>query len=58
MKRNLSLPPEFNDDVIEYCENQEYPISFSAFVRRAIEEKWKREGYTPQSKRDGEGEKI
>ena len=52
MKRNLSLPPEFNDDVVEYCESREYPISFSAFVRRAIEEKWEREGHTPQSKRD------
>lgn len=56
MRRTLSLPPEFNDDVVEYCEDREYPIPFSAFVRRAIEEKWEREGYTPQSKRVNEGE--
>lgn len=56
MKRNLSLPPEFNDDVVEYCESREYPVSFSAFVRRAIEEKWEREGHTPQSQRENEGE--
>lgn len=52
MRRTLSLPPEFNDDVVEYCENREYPISFSAFVRRAIDEKWEREGYIPQSQKD------